>query len=212
MSDSIRSRIAKLLRLSRCRAASAGEAAAALDRALALAKASGVDLGAIDTSQAVDDLVTDEAVRCSKSSTLEERLAAAVVCNFFGVRALFDSRQEPAMARFIGLPAHAGGAATTWVWLVANMRAAWRTIKDRRLRRPAFLDGYQMAVWVALSERPVQTTALVVAGLERYEAGLLRGAATIKRRSRDLRGRADRSWRRGYRAGSRDMDRQQLPG
>lgn len=214
MGTSLRERIAKLLRLARCKAASAGEAAAALDRAIALEKSEGIDLGTIDasTQESVDDLITDEAVRCSKSATLEERLAATVVCHFFAVRVLFDGREEPARARFIGLPHQAAAAASTWVWLVANMRAAWRATQDRRLKRPAFLDGYQLAVWIALKQRPVQTTALVLAGLERYEADLIGGAKLVNRRSRNNRGLANRSWWRGYAAGARDMDLDQLPG
>lgn len=137
-------KIKKLLRLSKNGAASAGEAATALAKALQLAAAHGVK---------IDDIALDDNESALSHETIPSqagpahRLASGIVKRHFGVGTLFDSRGGKPMIHFIGFPEQIQLASYCYTYLVRTMRAAWRNRANRRLRdRDAFLRGFAEAI------------------------------------------------------------------
>ena len=145
MSNPIIEKIKKLLRLGRCSGATAAEAAAAMNKAIALAAQHGIDLSQVPT---------EDPSRGGTTHTTEPSqagpahvLASNLVKRHFSVSTLFDSTGPKPVIHFIGLDTNCQLAQYCYVYLVRSSRAAWRNRSNKRLRdRDSFLRGYFGAI------------------------------------------------------------------
>ncbi|MEM1083266.1 MAG: DUF2786 domain-containing protein [Verrucomicrobiota bacterium] len=138
-------RIKKLLRLSRCSAATPAEAANAMAKAISLAAEHGIDLNKVSTEEDFAAALTHRTEPSQRG--IPHRLASRLVRRHFGVDALFDKVEGKPVIHFVGLPENCDLAIYCYVFLVRTLRAAWRNRKNRRLRdRDAFLRGFAAVI------------------------------------------------------------------
>jgi len=169
-SNPILDKIKKLLRLSKDSAATAAEAANALQKAISLAEANGIDIQAVKFAEDNGPGLT-HATEPSQAGPAH-RLASWLVKEQFGVETLFDKTTKKPSIHFIGLEINCQLAAYAYVYLVRSMRQAWRKRANRRLRdREAFLTGYDSAI-SRLMPRVFRNEGLVLSAKAYIETAL----------------------------------------
>jgi len=116
---------------------------------------------------------------------------------------------------FIGTQDGCQLATYVFTYLVRVMRNAWRDNSDRRLKRPAFLKGFGMAIAEQIPNEFKQPAGngLVLSGGGYIKKHLLRPGASVKTTSATpSKGSSEGSLRSGYYAGKKAGIRNGLKG
>lgn len=199
MDNPILDKIKKLLRLSKDSSATAAEAASALQKAISIAEANGIDIHAVKFTEDNAPGMT-HATEHSQAGPAH-RLASALVQDQFGVETLFDSTGEKASIHFIGQEINCQLAAYAYVYLVRSMRQAWRKRTNRRLRdREAFLRGYAAAIH-RLMPRVFRNEGLILSAKSYIDTCILKPGCKLTSLSKVGENASPRAFSDGYEAG-----------
>lgn len=200
-------KIRKLLRLAKNSEATPAEAAVALNKAIAMAEASGIDIRSV---QLLDDQGFSLTHHTEKSQAGPAHLlASGIVKRHFGVETLFDSRKAQKVIHFIGLELNCQLASYAYIYTVRSMRAAWRHRKNKRLRdRDAFLRGYAVAI-ESLMPEAFRNEGLILSATAYRDTVILGDDPNVRMTSlKAPAAKSDRAfsdgWREGHKAGIRN--------
>ena len=201
-------KIKKLLRLARDKSATPTEAATALQMAMRIAAASGIDLNKVSTDETSQNLTH----RTTNATFGEaERNASLIVRKHFNVEALFSSVNGKKVVHFYGYAEACDLAIYVFVYLVRCAKAAWNNRVNRRLKnRPAFIIGFFCAIDEMIPEKFHQPGLMPAFQAYRDEV-LLRGGKLITK-TLDAKTLPAKSLTAGYKAGQQQSINQAIRG
>lgn len=195
----ITAKIRKLLALGRNGAATANEAAVALDKARRLAAEHGISLTEIPADDSPGSWLTH--ITTPSLQGLPQRLASDLVTRHFGVSTLFDPTVRPAVIHIVGTRDQAELATYVYVYLVRTIRRSWVRRQNRRLRdREAFLRVFCHAIGRMLPAVFPQT-GLILSARHYIETTLIRPGERIVTLKPGKPKMADQAFFHGLRAG-----------
>lgn len=145
MHSPIARRITKLLRLARCKGATAAEASTALEKAQRIAAEHHVSLNEIHDDDDRAGALTHSSKKVRKGLTT--RLTAGIVQSHFGVQCITISRGAQAVMHIVGMPDQVEIATYIFVYVRRLLDSAWASRENKRLRdRDSYLLGFAWAI------------------------------------------------------------------
>ena len=205
-------RIRKLLRLANDRGASPAEAAAALTKAIELARKEGINLCDVSSEDAAGYGGIGHQEAPARAGVIDQA-AAAIAAIHFHCQSLTQRKNGTVRFIFVGLPDAVQCAIYTYTYIRRALASAWKAATDRRLRLDGFVRGFCQAMFELMPQAFPQSHGLIIVCDRYIHDVILPPGATIKegKSIASKSSHAHASRRAGYRAGKKVGIRAPLP-